>query len=339
MKSAQIKDGKLRIEELPIPSIASGDLLIEMKACGLCGSDIEKIRGQYDVSPIIGHEASGIVKEISADGTGIEKGDRVFPHHHVSCKSCHFCRTGSDTMCKSYREFHFDPGGFSEFFRVPQWNVKQGGILKLPANMSFDQASFIEPTGCCIRALRRSGIAKDDSLFVVGAGPIGLTVVQLAPLFGITKVAVSDINPKRLEFAKRCGASVTIDPTDDSISAAIMKGTKGIGVDCAIIASGNPSAVRQGLESIRRGGKVILLGIPPLGSSLDYGVERLVNNEVTMISTNAANDEEVRLALDFISKGQIDVDSMITHKFSIENIDVALEKIAEGDVIKSIIVP
>ncbi len=339
MKTALIRDGELSIEELPIPSLAHGDILIEMKACGLCGSDIEKIRGEYNVSPTIGHEASGVVKEISVNVTGIEEGDRVFPHHHVSCKSCHFCRTGSDTMCKSYREFHFDPGGFSEFFRVPKWNVKQGGILKLPENMSYDQASFIEPTGCCIRALRRSGIAKNDSLFVVGAGPIGLTVLQLAPLFGIPNVIISDVNPKRLEFARRHGALVTLDPSNEDISAVIMKETKGVGVDCAIIASGNPKAVRQGLESIRRGGNVILLGIPPLESSLDYGVERLVNNEVTMISSNAANDGEVRLALDFISKGHIDVDSMITHKFSIESIDVALEKISGGDVIKSIIIP
>ncbi|MFB3043054.1 MAG: zinc-binding dehydrogenase, partial [Nitrososphaerales archaeon] len=206
-------------------------------------------------------------------------------------------------------------------------------------SMTMEEATLSEPLSIGIYAVQQCGLIRGAKIGILGAGPIGLTVVQLAPLFGITNVAISDINPKRLEFAKRCGASVTLDPTDDDISAAIMKGTHGIGADCAIIAAGNPSAVRQGLESIRRGGKVILLGIPPLGSSLDYGVERLVNNEVTMISTNAANDEEVRLALDFISKGQIDVDSMITHKFSIENIDDALEKIAEGDVIKSIIVP
>lgn len=330
------EQGKVRYKEVPLPKLEKGDILVEMKVCGLCGSDIEKLQGRYkDVPPIIGHEATGIVTKTNG-AKGVEEGDRVFPHHHVPCYKCYFCRRGSPTMCPDYRRVHYDPGGFAEYFRFLKWNIEHGGLLKLPKGMSFEEASFIEPTACCIRALNRYGVRRNDSVIVIGAGPIGLTFIQLLKNLG-AKVYASDLSDIRLKAAKKFGGSEVFNPLHDNVAKQVKQITEGRGADVAIVASSSAKAIVQAFDSIRRGGRVGLFGVPAKGSILDYDFSDLFNAEKSITSSNAATEAETKLALNYIHKKKIDVNSLVTHKFSLEDFDEALDTATRSEALKILI--
>ena len=325
------------LSEVPVPALADGDVLVSMKACGLCGTDIEKLHGEYTAAmPVLGHEAVGVVTSTLGDVGDLKEGDRVFPHHHVPCHRCHYCRHGSETMCKEYRGSNIDPGGFSELFRVPSWNVKGGGVLKLPANVGFEEASMIEPAACCIRALDRCGVGPDDSVLVVGAGPVGMTH-SLILLSMKAKVYVSDVIETRLALAGRSGVQAAFDAARADVPTSVRDVTGGRGADLAIVASGSQRAIIQALKSVRRGGKVCLFGVPVKGSVLDYDIGDVFNSEVSIISSYAATDVETRKALAMMADRRVDFGSLITHRFSLGDFDRAVQTSVKGEGMKTII--
>jgi L-iditol 2-dehydrogenase len=325
--------------EVPIPSLVAGDVLVKMKACGLCGTDLEKLRGEYTAAmPVLGHEAAGVVASTSGDVGDLKEGDRVFPHHHVPCHHCHYCLHGSATMCKEYRTSNIVPGGFSEFFRVPAWNVAGGGVLKLPASMGFEEASMIEPAACCIRALDRCSVNPDDAVLVVGAGPVGMTH-SLLLLANKAKVFVSDVSASRLEFARRSGIQSAFDASKVDVPTSVKELTGGRGADVAIVASGNQGAIVQALRSVRRGGKVCLFGVPLKGSRLEYDVSDIFNAEVSLISSYAATDFETKKALDLMTSRHVDFGPLITHRFHLADFDEAVQNALGGKGMKTIITP
>jgi L-iditol 2-dehydrogenase len=336
MKAIILENGRPVLKEVPIPKLNPGDVLVKMKACGLCGTDVEKICGQYTASqPILGHEPAGIIAESTVDW--LKEGDRVFAHHHVPDYECYYCKKGSPTMCPYYRKTNLDPGGFAEYFRVPAWNVSRGGILKLPDNVSFEEGSFIEPLATVIRAQRRVFIDKDDYVLVVGAGPMGLLHVMMAKVNGAGKVYVSDISDFRNEYARKVGADEAFNPKVVKVEDEVKKLTDGRGVDVAIIASGAPSAILTALYSVRKGGRVLLFGVPYKGTILNYDISNLLNNEISIISSNAAVEEDTREALKIISEKKIDVMKLVTHKFRLEEFNEAVRIAKEGKTIKAII--
>jgi L-iditol 2-dehydrogenase len=325
------------LSEVPVPALAEGDILVSMKACGLCGTDIEKLHGEYLAAmPVLGHEAVGVVTSTMGDVGELAEGDRVFPHHHVPCHRCHYCLHGNETMCKEYRGSNLDPGGFSELFRVPSWNVKGGGVLRLPPGVGFEEASMIEPAACCIRALDRCGVSADDSVLLVGAGPVGMTHALLL-LSMKAKVYVSDVSEPRLAFAGRFGIHSTFNAAKDDVPASVRDLTAGRGADFAIVASGSPKAIVQAMKSVRRGGKVCLFGVPVKGSVLDYDIGDVFNSEVSIISSYAATDVETRMALGMMAEHRVDFGSLITHRFSLGDFDKAVQTAIRGEGMKTII--
>jgi len=338
MKSVALKpDGRAIVEDIPQPKLKSGDILVEMKACGLCGTDIEKMRGRYTASqPVLGHEASGVIADIGDNVESFKVGDRVFPHHHAPCYQCHFCRHGSETMCSHYRASNYDPGGFAEYFRVPAWNVEHGGVLKLLDHVSFEEASLIEPTACCIRSLERCGMSGDETVLVVGAGPIGLTHLRLLSMRG-ARVLVSDINATRLTFAERFGANAVYDASKTDVPSKVKGETGGLGADLAVVASGSSKAIAQALGAVRRGGKVCVFGVPAKGSRLDYDFSDVFNSEVSIITSNAATEAETKIALRMMEEHKLNLNSIITHRFPVEEFNSAVETAMKGDCEKIII--
>lgn len=321
------------------PELREGDIMVEMKSCGLCGSDLEKIRGGYVAAGnVLGHEACGVVIGRKGDVT-FDEGDRVFPHHHVPCYACHFCKNGSETMCPHYRRIHLDPGGFADYFRVDSWILKHGGVLKLPDGMSFDEGSFIEPLGCCVRSVKRLGVSAGSSAVVVGAGPMGLLEIQLLRYVGCSQVFASEVSITRIKRAEEIGAELVFDAARDDVAAEIHKCTNGEGVDFALVASGNPKAISQALNSVRKGGKVGLVGVTSKGSSLDYDISRLVTEEISMISSNGATEDDTRSAMDLIHSRKIEVASLITHRFSLDEFDDAVKTAENASSIKCVITP
>jgi len=338
MRAVIISNGKVQIRnDLEIPKISNGEILVKMKACGLCGTDIEKIRGEYTASqPIIGHEPAGIVAESKVEW--IKEGDRVFVHHHVPCYNCYYCKKGSPTMCEYYRKTNIYPGGFSEYFRVPAWNIERGGVLKLPSNVTFEDGVFIEPLATVIRAQRRVRIEEGDTILIVGAGPMGLLHAMLGRINKAGTIIISDISEYRLNFALTNKiVDYAINPNKINIVNEVKKLSDGRGADVTIIATGSPKGIVQGLYSTRRGGRVLLFGVPYKGSRLDYDISDLLNNEISIISSNAAVEEDTNEALRLISEGKINVRQLITHKFRIEEFYEAIRVAEEGKAIKVVI--
>ena len=329
----------VEVAELPVPSLGAGELLVEMKACGLCGTDIEKLRGEYTAAmPILGHEAVGVVASVGGEGTGFREGDRVFPHHHVSCLSCYYCKNGSETMCDSYRTSNLDPGGFSELFRVPEWNVSHGGVRKLPEGVGFDEASLIEPVACCVRALDRCGVEADDNVLVAGAGPVGMAHALLLASRK-AKVMISDISDDRLRFAEVRKVGSVLDAKRLDIPGEVRRLTGGRGADLAVVASGSQKAIIQALRAVRKGGKVCIFGVPPKGSVLEYDISDAYNSEVSIIPSYGASDSDTAKALELIAGHAIDLGSLITHKFPIKDFQRAVETAASGKGMKVVLTP
>ncbi len=181
MKTAFVKEpSTISIEETDKPVLGSGDILVQMHACGICGSDLEKVFGNYGKPSIkLGHEPAGIVLDVGSNVNDFTKGDRVFTHHHVPCYTCHLCKHGNETMCKKYDETNLSPCGLSEEYVVPEWNVSHGGVLKLPDSMTFEEAAMIEPLACCVRAWGKFRYQEGDSAAIFGVGPTGMMQVML----------------------------------------------------------------------------------------------------------------------------------------------------------------
>jgi L-iditol 2-dehydrogenase len=299
---------------------SEGDILVKMKACGICGSDLEKIYGQYGMtSARLGHEPSGIVLAIGNKVKGIKIGDRVFVHHHVSCNSCHYCRHGNNTMCEYYQKSNIDPCGFSDKFIVPAWNVERGGVLRLPDRLTYEQASLIEPLACCLRALHKIPFQKGDDLVIFGAGPAGIMLLTLAKLAGAGKIFVVDINHFRLEFSRKFNSDTYfLNAQTENYSKIIKDNTKNRGVDVSIVATSSLTALSNAFEITRKGGYIILFGVPSKDSQFPLEASKLYSNELSIIPSYAASELETNEALNLLAERKINLDFLITHKYTLE---------------------
>ncbi|MDG6909371.1 MAG: alcohol dehydrogenase catalytic domain-containing protein [Nitrososphaerota archaeon] len=326
------------LKELEVPVPGQGELVVKMEACGLCGTDLEKIRGEYTASmPVIGHEAVGTVSAVGKGVRGFAAGDRVFPHHHVPDYTCYLCRGGNETMCDHYRSSNLEPGGFSEYLRVPRWNVRKGGVLKLPGRMPFDVATLVEPLGCCVRAVRKCRVRTGDAALVVGAGPVGLMHALLLGKRGV-KVLLSDVSDARLGFAERLGAGRVVDAKSDA-PGQVSSETEGRGADLAIVASGSGAAILQALRSVRRGGRVCIFGVPPRGSVLDYDISELYNAEREVFTSYGATERDTRPALKVLSSRGAEFGKLITHRFPLGRFAEAVEEASKGRAMKVVVTP
>ncbi len=330
---------KAGLEELETPIPGPGGLVVKMEACGLCGTDIEKMRGEYTAAmPVLGHEAVGTIASVGEGVSEFHEGDRVFPHHHVPDHTCHYCMAGSETMCEMYRSSNLTPGGFSEFFRVPRWNVSKGGVLKLPNGLDFDVASLIEPVACCMRALDKCDVKPGESVLVAGAGPVGMMHSMLLKSMG-AKAIVSDVSEGRLEFAKRFGVRLVINAAEMDVPNSVKSETEGRGSDVVIVASGSPAAVVQGLRSVRKGGRVCLFGIPSKGSVLNYDIADMYNSELRVFASYGATETETKQALAHISSNQSEFAKLVTHRFALGNFEEAIDIATSGRGMKIIVTP
>jgi L-iditol 2-dehydrogenase len=322
--------GIVEIKDLPRPRIGMDEILVRMRTCGVCGTDIEKFHGDHITPPILGHEVAGEIEEAGINVQTFKKGNRVIVHHHVSCRSCFYCKNGLETLCDAYPKRNLDPCGFAEYFRVAETLVRGGTVYKLPATMSFEEGSLVEPTACCIRALRKSGIKAGNSVAVFGVGPVGLTHVQLLKLFGIAPIFAVDVLESRRQMVTKLGVDSTLDPATDDVSREILDKTWGRGVDYAIVATGNPKAIQQAASSVRKGGKVVLFGAPGRGTLVSLDISRLFLQEIAIQSSYSTSETEMQMALTLIEKARIRPSQLITHRIPLDHIVEALQLAESG---------
>jgi L-iditol 2-dehydrogenase len=319
----------IRVEDMPQPKPEPDEIVVEMKACGICGSDLMEWYLKSRAPLVLGHEPSGVVTEIGRNVKAFEPGDRVFVHHHVACLTCHYCIHGNYTMCERFGQTRIHPGGFAEYFRVPAENL-QIDTFKIPENISFEEATLIEPTACCIRAQNKLCIQTGDSIAIIGAGPSGTLHVLLSKMAGASKVVVSDLIDYRLKMAEKFGADLTVNPRLRRFDEAVKEVTNGRGADVVIVTAPVKEALIDGMKTCRRGGTVCMFAPTQPNEYARISPHRLFFSEITLIPSYSTSHVETRIASRLISSGRIPARDLITHRFPLSRVAEAFQTAAKN---------
>jgi len=319
----------IRIEEVPKPKVGSDEILVEMKACGICGSDLMEWYLENRAPLVLGHEPSGVIVEVGGKVKNFKLGERVFVHHHVPCLACHYCLRGDYTMCKKFRQTHIHPGGFAEYFKVPAPNL-QIDTLKLPDDVSFEEATLIEPVACCLKALTKCIVQPDDTVVIIGAGPSGIIHTMLSRSLGARQIIVSDLVNYRLEAARNFGADLAINPRSESLVKKVEEATNGMGADMVVVTVPNIEAFSEGMDVCRKGGAVCLFAPTPPNEYVRVSPHKLFFSEIKIIPSYSTSHIETRAALKLIGSGRIKTKELITHRFPLNRIEEAFRTAAKS---------
>ncbi len=325
------------MEERPVPEIGPGELLLRVKACGICGSDVMEWYRQRKAPLVLGHEISG---EVAAVGEGVERfrpGDRVVVAHHVPCNTCRYCLNGHHSVCDTLRTTNLDPGGFAEFARVPALNVDRG-VFPLPAELSYEEGTFVEPLACVLRGLGQARFRPGQNVLVVGSGISGLLFIKAARALGAAGIVAVDIEKYRLQMARRMGAQAAFpvgEATPENVRSAL-----GWLADLVAVCAGSPQAVEKAFSLAERGGTVLLFAPLPPGTSLAFPVWEIWHDGLTVATSYAGSPADMRLALDLLRTRRVEVEDMITHRLPLEEIGKGFALVAQArESLKVIIYP
>ncbi|MDO8472375.1 MAG: zinc-dependent dehydrogenase [Dehalococcoidia bacterium] len=329
----------VRIQDMPVPKIGPGEVLMRIEASGICGSDVMAWYRKNKVPLVLGHEVAGTIVEA---GSGVEKykvGDRIAVAHHVPCNTCHYCLGGHHTACDTLRKTNFDPGGFAEFVRLPAINVDRG-VFPLPDNVSFEEATFVEPLACVLRGQRQAGLKPGDRVLVIGSGIAGLLHIHLAKALGAGPIISTDVSEYRLRAATRLGADLAIHASED-VPGRVREANQGRLADVVIVCTGALPAIGQALKSVERGGTVLLFAPTGPGDTVPLSINDFFwRNDVTLTTTYAGSPADYSTALDLIGTRRVDVAEMITHRLPLADAATGFKLVAgAGESIKVIIEP
>ena len=333
------RNSDIRMEEMPVPETGPGELLVRVDASGICGSDVMEWYRIHKAPLVLGHEIAG---EIVAVGDGVEGyaiGDRISASHHVPCNTCHHCLSGHPTSCDTLRTTNFDPGGFAEYLRLPALNVDRG-VYRLPDEVSFEEATFIEPLACVLRAQRKVSLQPGTTVLILGSGISGLLHIHLASVLGAGRVIATDMVDYRLGAAKRFGADWAIKASED-VPAKMRAVNEGRLADCVIVCTGALSAITQALRSVERGGTVLFFAPTDRDAAIPLSVNELFwRNDITLTTSYAGDRADHLAALRLIQAKRVRVKEMITHRLGLSETGVGFELVAKAqDSIKVIIEP
>jgi len=335
MKAAVLENlEKMVVKEVTTPRIGQGEILVRVRSCAVCGSDIRIYhRGNPRVKPpqIIGHEIAG---EIVKVGSGVKKfkvGDRVALGADVPCGTCRFCRNGLGNNCPiNYAIGYQFQGGFAEYIPLNELTVKYGPLHKIPGDLSFDEASLAEPLACCINGYELANLKLGDTVVVIGAGPVGLMLVELAKIMGADRVILSQRSRERLKLAQRFSADVLISSSEENFVERVMEETGGEGADVVMVACANPSAQEEALKVVGHRGRVNFFGgLPPGSSKISIDSNLIHYKECFVLGSHGSVPRQHKLALNLLAEGRIKGKDFITHHFALDDIKEAFE-VAEG---------
>ncbi len=337
MKAAVVSSpGRVELSEVLEPSAQEGEVLVRMKCCGVCGTDVEKVHGKAITSKILGHEVVGEIEEVGPGVQGLSTGMRVFTHHHVPCYSCDVCKAGNFTYCPEFGRSNLRPCGLAEKYVVPGFNVERGAVLRLPESLGYEAATFIEPLACCVRAIDLVSARTARSAAVYGAGPVGLLHFKLLQHLGVRDVAVGDVSAYRRSFAESVGCAKTFDPLEpESKKRTLHQG--GASPDLVILATGSPAAFQDALANVNKAGTVLLFGAPSRGAQLQLDLSQFFLNGTRIVSSYATTEKETKQAMDLIATGAVDVMDLVTHRFALADSDRAFAAAAEQRCMKALI--
>ncbi len=329
----------VRVEEIPLPEIADGEILVRIEACGICGSDVMEWYRIERAPLVLGHEVGGQVVEVGEDVTRFHQGDRITIAHHVPCNRCKYCLSGHHTMCDTLRTTNFYPGGLSEFVRLPEIVVDRG-VFPIPDAMTYREATFVEPLACVLRGLRKMAMKSGDTVLIIGSGIAGLLYIQLAKHMGAGKVIATDINTYRLAMAEKLGAGVIIHANED-VPTRVKELNDGYLADVVVLCTGATSAVRQAFDSVDRSGTILFFAATGPGVELPFSINNTFwRNDVTLTTSYAASPDDYQEALKLITQGVINTELMTTHVLPMDDVARGFQLVAEaGESVKVIIEP
>ena len=335
MRAGVYRDkGIVRVEEVPVPEVGPSEVLIKVAACGICGTDIKKIFQRYVEPPqILGHELAGTVVAVGPGVTKWEPGDRVMSFHHTPCGECFYCRERSFSQCRQYKTtgltagFTPNGGGFAQYVKAMPW-VAERGIVALPDNVSFEEATFIEPINTIVKAVDKARVAANENVLVIGCGPIGLQLLMVSKL-RTRNLYTSDPIPERRAKSVTLGAIESFDPTSGKLVAAIQARTEGRGADAVLVAVAHPALVVEALAAARPGGRVLLFAANDPVTKIEFPASAVGIDEKEILGSYSAAIDIQESAAALVLEKKLPVMDIVTHRFPLDRIQEALELAAK----------
>jgi L-iditol 2-dehydrogenase len=323
----------MRVETVPVPHLGPGELLVKIATCGVCGTDLKKIHtGSHSAPRIFGHEMSGTIAAVGEGVTSYQIGERVVVHHHVPCNECYYCRKGTPAQCPLYKKTGvtagFEPsgGGFAEYIRVMDFVVSNGGLVPIPEDVPFEQAAFVEPVNTVLKGVKLLELKPDDTVLVIGQGPIGLMHAVLASRIA-GKVLTSDLYPERHAIAAKYGLKHPIHAGQENVVERVLAESNGRGADAVVLAVGGTALIRTAMDAARPGGKVMLFAQTQHGEATIDPAAVCVD-EKTLLGSYSSSFDILTEVTDLVFKGYrsgFDLTQLISHRFSIEDAVDAIE--------------
>jgi L-iditol 2-dehydrogenase len=335
----------VRMETVPVPVIGPGELLVRVHTCGICGTDLKKIStGSHSAPRIFGHETSGVVVAAGKDVSQFQPGDRVMVFHHIPCRNCYYCRHHTFAQCEMYKKvgctagFEASGGGFSEYVRVMDWIV-QHGTVRIPQGVSFEQACLVEPVNTCMKGVVSLRLEADETVLVIGQGPIGLILSVLARRTG-ARVITSDLYSQRLTISESFGLGLTIDASRTDVTQKVRELTDGRGADAVILAVGGNGLIRPAMDATRPGGRVLLFAQTVHGEAV-VDPAAICVDEKTLLGSYSASVELQEESVRFVMGREMELERLISHRFPLSRGLEALELAAhpQPDSMKVVIQP
>jgi len=337
-------EGQVVVETVPIPSIGAGEVLFRVAACGICGTDIKKIHyGLVPPPQILGHELAGTVVAVGRDVTRFQPGDRVVSFHHIPCGTCFYCEHKLFSQCCGYKKTGltagFDPngGGFAEYVRAMPWIVERG-MIPVPDDISFEEATFVEPVNTCLKAVRKARVAAGETVLVIGQGPIGMLLMLLARYEG-ADVFASDPMPGRRAASVRFGATECFDPKVVDLRKEMSSRTDDRGADVVLLAAPQPALVQEALSIVRPGGRVLLFAHNDPVMRIEFPAAAIGIEEKEILGAYSASVDDQEESATIVFSRRLPLREMISHRFSLERISAGIDLAAhpKDDTLKVII--
>jgi L-iditol 2-dehydrogenase len=322
--------GIVRVEEVAVPEVGDGEVLIKVASCGICGTDIKKIFHRYVEPPqILGHELAGTVVALGRGVTKWKLGDRVMSFHHIPCGKCFYCEKRLFSQCKQYKTtgltggFTPNGGGFAQYVKAMPW-VADRGIVALPDNVSFDEATFIEPINTIVKAVQKARVAKGETVLIAGCGPIGLQLLMVANLEG-ARIFTSDPMAVRRAKSLTLGAVESFDPSNGKLVDEVRARTEGRGADAVFVAVAHPSVVVDALAAARPGGRVLLFAANDPVTRIEFPAAAVGIDEKEILGSYSAAVDIQDSAAELVLRKKLPVMQIVTHRFPLAKIQEALD--------------
>ncbi len=338
--------GDVRVEQVPVPACGEAEMLVQVDACTVCGSDLKSSKvGNPRIKPplTMGHEFTGIIRQVgpAAKSTSLAVGDRVVMATTISCGHCEYCRRGWPNVCANLAPMGFSyPGGMAEFVIIPERAVANGHVVVVPPDLPAEHAALAEPVSCAVNCVENCGVREGDTVVVLGAGPMGLINVCVAHGMGAAKIILSEVSPQRLAMAEEFGCDILVNPNEQDLALIVNDATGGIGADVAIVAAPAAAPQEQAVHLVRKRGSVCLFASLPAGKHLLQLDSRAIHyNELRVIGTSDSTPAHVAASVALIASGRIPAGKIASHILPLAEIHQAFELMQRGEALRVVLKP